>query len=190
MLYSFMTHALLPACRRGRVLYRGITFPPVAIAHLRLVEVLFPGGAREPWELGVLAYLLSLSPAAARRAFLRGGALPRRLVRRTAPRTEAERTALLAHLRSAWSAPPRFLDPATPTPAPADRELASSPALRLLLRAAAIPGVHHLLPPGTTLQDLPIQDAIALIVADEEVHGAHYLSADTAERLTPNRSTP
>lgn len=183
MIYDFVRLAGLPAKTRAATVYRDVRLWPICLGHLRLLDLVLPGGVTTQEDCALVASLLAVSPRIARRRILRGR-LPAS-TRRFAPRDDEERAALLAYLAAAWKCPDRYREQSrhAATRGPHEREYASSAALRLMARLARIPGVTHLLE-GHTLEDVPVQDALAWVVADDELNGAHYMSRDTDEKFS------
>lgn len=179
MIHAMMRGLFAPTRLRRVTLYRGISFEAPAIGHQLLIERLCPDGLHAPDDYALVAAILYRSARRAERAIYKGR-LPR-VPRAIYPQNIAEQEALLAHLCKAWQAPPRFVEQNAPIAAKACKEYASTSATRLLLRVASIRGVQPLL---GNFFELPIADALALIIADDELHGAHYLSAETEARLT------
>lgn len=181
MIHAIMRGLFAPTRLRRVTLYRGISFEAPAIGHQLLIERLCPDGLHAPEDFALVAAILYRPASRAERAIYKG--LIPSVPLAVYPRNAAEQAALMAHLCKAWQAPPRFVEQNAPIAATATacKEYASTSATRLLLRVASIRGVQHLL---GNLFELPIADALALIIADDELHGAHYLSADTEARLT------
>ena len=183
MLHNMMLSALIPPQYRARKLYRNVELYAPTIGHALLIEKACPEGIRSQEEFALAALILRNDFITAKHIICTGETSKLDLA--AAPRTEAERLTLLNYLAEAWRAPSRFDEPQRgpkPIPHPAAKEFASTAALRLALRVASIPGIQHLLQTGSVF-DLPIADAIALLIADDELHGAHYLSADTETRF-------
>lgn len=182
MLHPIMLSALIPPQFRKQWLYRNVKLYAPTIGHALLIEKLCPDGIRSAEEHAVAAIILRHSYATAAHRLCNGKTT--NADHDDAPKDEAERLTLLNYIARAWRCPARFEEPQRGPkliPNPAAKEFASTAALRLALRVASLPGVHHLIP--CPLLDLPIADAIALLIADDELHGAHYLSADTEARF-------
>ncbi|MGN0887195.1 MAG: hypothetical protein ACI4RT_09435 [Candidatus Spyradenecus sp.] len=184
MLHPIMLSALIPPQFRKQWLYRNVKLYAPTIGHALLIEKLCPDGIRSPEEHAMAAIILRHGYATSAHLICNGKTT--NADHDAAPKDEAERAELLNYIERAWRTPARFDEPAhglaKPAPHPAAKEFASTAALRLALRVASLPGIHHIIP--CDLLDLPIADALALLIADDELHGAHYLSADTEARLT------
>lgn len=178
MLYDFIRFAGLPAKTRAVSLYRDVRLLPVCLGHLRLIDVALPSGLNTPGDYILLSCLLAVPPRRAKRLLTRGR-LPLGW-RRLAPRNADEMATLSGYLADAWKCPDRYREQTRgrQTRGPHEREYASSSALRLMARLARVPGIGRLLA-GQPLEDVPVQDALAWIVTDDELQGAHYMSADT-----------
>lgn len=188
MIYDFMRLAGVPARVRKATVYRGVRLWPVCLGHLRLLDMVLPDGLHDVGDFALLACILAVPPSVAQRRILRGK-LPTRTLR-VAPRNDAERATLADYLRAAWRCPDRYRDSArTAKPkGPHEREYASTAALRMMARVARIPGVAHLMGPRS-LEEIPLSEALAWIVADDELEGAHYMSRDTDDRFTRRRNS-
>ncbi|MGN0890128.1 MAG: hypothetical protein ACI4W7_00590 [Candidatus Spyradenecus sp.] len=182
MIHQIMLSVLIPPQFRKHWIYRDVKLYTPTIGHALLIDKLCPDGIRSPEEHAMAAIILRHSYATAAHILCNGKTT--NADHDAAPKDEAERLSLLNYIALAWRAPARFEEPTRgpkPIPHHAAKEYASTAALRLALRVASLPGIRHLLP--CDLLDLPIPDAIALLIADDELHGAHYLSADTEARF-------
>ena len=182
-----MTDLWAPPALRAAVLYRGLSFHPLCLGHLGAMQTLGSGQDLKT-QLRLLAALLAGPPSETVPRLL-GGKVTKAM-RLREPRDGAERAALSEHVRSAWSTPGKWEDAADRrrVRAPHESDYASSEALRLALRIARISGVDLLLCGlGLTLPDLPVKDALALAITDDELHGAHYYAYDR-ERRAEERS--
>ncbi len=173
-----------PRALRAEVAGAG-PFWPVCIGHLLAADAILPAFAGNAAKNAVAA-LLSGPPSETVGPML-AGKLPKCVSSVTVPTGETGRAALEAYWRGAWEAPGRWKDAreAHGDARPAAREFASTPAARLLLRVARVPGIEAVMRGigVETLPDLPVRSALALIIADDELQGAHYMSAETTARL-------
>ena len=185
--YPFIRDFWAPPALRAATLYRGLAFWPLCLGHLGAMQALGVGQDRIT-QMRLLAALLSGPPGETAERLLRGEVT--RAMRVREPRDGAERAALAAHVKDAWATPGKWEDAADRRrpKAPHEEDYASSEALRLSLRVARIRGVDLLLAGlGLTLPDLPVKDALALAITDDELHGAHYYAYDRERRAEARR---
>lgn len=176
-----------PPALRAATLYRGLSFHPLCLGHLGAMQTLGSGQDLKT-QLRLLGALLSGPPSETVPLLLAGRVT--RSMRLREPRDGAERVALSVHCKEAWATPGKWEDTADRrrVKAPHEEDYASSEALRLALRVARIRGIDLLLCGlGLTLPDLPIKDALALAITDDELHGAHYRSYDRERRAEERR---
>lgn len=186
-IWPFMQSAAVPPARRAYRLRRGVALPPPTIGTLIVTEALCDVesaiGAAEAGELldpDLLALVAILSwPWRKTRRYM---GRPRWGLHawRTRPRTQAEAVAAIEWLLQATEVPPRYRS--ADEGKPSMLKPASSAAMRLALRAAALHGAPEALAGVRSIFDVPARDAIAWLVAEDELEGAHFVDFETQKR--------
>ena len=194
MLYPFAKTDLLPRRLLKTRLYRRVTAWPLTIGHLRVAELLenrLAAPDSPPPELLDFGQLIALTAYDWRKALrLAERAALRFLWRRdrATPRTVAEVEAAVKWLNAqrywpARTAVPDYEQKAQATAKALASAHAASPAQRLALTLAAIPGALQILNIRNPL-DATLPQATHIIVAHMENQGAHHASqALVAEAL-------
>lgn len=185
--WPFIQSAAIPPARRAYRLRRGVALPPPTIGTLIVTEALCDVesaiGAAEAGELldpDLLALVAVLSwPWRKTRRYM---GRPRWGLHawRTRPRTQAEAVAAIEWLLQATETPPRYRS--AEEGKPSMLKPASSPAMRLALRVASLHGAPEALAGVECVLDLPARDAIAWLVAEDELAGAHFVDFETQKR--------
>ena len=183
-LWPFIASAVVPPRRRGYTLRRGLTLPAPTIGTLAVAEALCDvGAAIDAAEAGRLddPNLLALSAVLSwpwrRTQRLAGGVRWALHAWHTRPRTQAEAVAVIEWLLQATETPPRYRS--AEEGKPSLLKPASSSAMRLALRVAGLHGAPEVLAGVASVLDLPARDAIAWLVAEDELAGAHFVDFET-----------
>lgn len=186
-LWPFIQSAAIPPARRAYRLRRGVALLPPTLGTLHVVEALCDvGAAIDAAQEGRLddPNLLALAGALTwpwRRVRRLSGGLRWALhAWRVRPRTQGEAVAVIEWLLQATETPPRYRS--ADEGKPSMLKPASSPAMRLALRAAALHGAPEALAGVRSIFDVPARDAIAWLVAADELDGAHFVDYETKLR--------
>ena len=186
-LWPFIASAAVPPRLRGYTLRRGVTLPTPTLGTLLVVEALCDvgaaidaaeAGALDDSDLLVLVAALSWPWHKTRR--LAGTARWAWHAWKTRPRTQAEAVAAIEWLLQATETPPRYRS--AEEGKPSMLKPASSPAMRLAIRVASLHGAPEALAGVECVLDLPARDAIAWLVAEDELAGAHFVDFETQKR--------
>ena len=185
-LWPFVASASVPPAKRGVRLGRRV-YPPPTIGTLLMVEAFCDlpaifdavehGDFRSP-ALVALAGVLALPWRDTRR--LVGTRRFAWRAWRARPRSLEEAAVLVALYVRAMESPPRFR-PADDKPEGLFKP-ASSAVMRLALRVASLHGVAEDLAGTRSVLDLPAKDAIAWLLAEDELAGAHFVDYETQKR--------
>ena len=185
--WPFIASAVVPPRRRGYTLRRGLTLPAPTIGTLAVAEALCDvGAAIDAAEAGRLddPDLLVLSAALSwpwkKTQRLAGGVRWALHAWHARPRTQSEAVAVIEWLLQATETPPRYRS--AEEGKPSLLKPASSSAMRLALRVAALHGAPATLAGVQCVLDLPARDAIAWLVAEDELEGAHFVDYETQKR--------
>lgn len=185
--WPFIASAVVPPRRRGYTLRRGLTLPAPTIGTLAVSEALCDvGAAIDAAEAGRLddPDLLVLSAALSwpwrKTQRLAGGVRWALHAWHARPRTQAEAVAVIEWLLQATETPPRYRS--ADEGKPSLLKPASSSAMRLALRVAALHGAPETLAGVQCTLDVPARDAIAWLVAEDELAGAHFVDFETQKR--------
>ena len=187
VLWPFIASAAVPPRCRGYTLRRGVTLQTPALGTLLVVEALCDvGAAIDAAEAGRLddPDLLALSAVLSwpwrKTQRLAGGVRWALHAWHARPRTQAEAVAVIEWLLQATETPPRYRS--ADEGKPSLLKPASSSAMRLTLRVAALHGAPETLAGVASVLDLPARDAIAWLVAADELEGAHFVDFETQKR--------
>lgn len=185
--WPFIASAVVPPRRRGYTLRRGLTLPAPTIGTLAVAEALCDVGAAidaaeagrlDDTDLLVLSAVLSWPWKKTQR--LAGGVRWALHAWHARPRTQAEAVAVIEWLLQATETPPRYRS--AEEGKPSLLKPASSSAMRLALRVAALHGAPETLAGVQCTLDVPARDAIAWLVAEDELAGAHFVDYETQKR--------
>lgn len=186
-LWPFIQSAAIPPARRAYRLRRGVALLPPTLGTLHVVEALCDVesaiGAAEAGELldpNLLALAGALTWPWRRVRRLSGGLRWALHAWRVRPRTQGEAVAVIEWLLQATEAPPRYRS--ADEGKPSMLKPASSSAMRLALRAAALHQAPEALAGVRSIFDVPARDAIAWLVAADELDGAHFVDFETHKR--------
>lgn len=186
-IWPFILEASVPRRLRAFRLRRGVALLPPTIGTLHVVEALCDvGAAIDAAQEGRLddPDLLALSAALTwpwrRVRRLSGGVRWALHAWRVRPRTLGEAVAVIEWLLQATEAPPRYRS--ADEGKPSMLKPASSAAMRLALRVAALHGAPETLAGVQCVLDVPARDAIAWLVAADELEGAHFVDFETHKR--------
>lgn len=185
--WPFISSAVVPPRRRGYTLRRGLALPLPTLGTLLVAEALCDvGAAIDAAEAGRLddPDLLALTAALAwpwrKTRRLAGGVRWALHAWRVRPRTQGEAVAAIEWLLQTTETPPRYRD--ADEGKPSMLKPASSPAMRLILRVSGLRGAPQALAGVQCVLDVPARDAIAWLVAEDELAGAHFVDFDTQKR--------
>lgn len=182
--WPFIRSAVVPPRRRAFAFRRGVSLLPPTIGTLLVAEALCDMGAAidaaqagrldDPDLLALVAVLTWPWRKAQRLAGTARWALHAWRVR---PRTQGEAVAAIEWLLQTTETPPRYR--AADEVKPSILKPASSPGMRMALRVAALHGAPEALAGVRSVLDVPARDAVAWLVADDELAGAHFVDWET-----------
>ena len=182
--WPFIRSAVVPPRLRAFALRRGVSLLPPSIGTLLVAEALCDleaaidaaqaGRLDDPDLLALIAVLTWPWRKAQRLAGTARWALHAWLVR---PRTQAEAVAAIEWLLQTTETPARYR--AVDEGKPSILKPASSAGMRMALRVAALHGAPEALADVRSVLDVPARDAVAWLVADDELAGAHFVDWET-----------